>query len=483
MKLTVPCLYIGYGRYISRFRGIPYTRDCLALAERRILLGFHDLAKNYNKKLFKSLKVVGHVLGNYHPHGDLSTYGTLAQMVENGMIDGEGNWGVDGLLGREKPAAMRYTECRMKKWVYDLAFKNIKYIPEDNIEFEVEKLFLSSPIPIGLIGKDVITGISFHRALIPRFKFEDLKNRLYWLLVNYQTYMSNKDNPENWNENTVGPIIIPNIPNCDQFTTNQELYNLLITGKQSIVTAPQCEINEKKREIHIKGWVPNSRQNHYLLTLCKPDETTKEPAKFDYTILDITKKQYHVKLTLPRKSNIQDVFKQIYDKYLKTNISYETLLHDDNGNIVNKGIDELLIESYIEWCKISLIAEIDEFNKLYEKYFQNYIMQCISYILNQSSNLKKVEEIVLEFDELVLAGTLQSNIVIEMFDVNQKKFIQHSKIITEEDIIKVCISNNIKKLIEASIDLNGILQEITDQKKRILENDQYKFNEFCNLKI
>jgi len=201
MKLTVPCLYIGYGRYIGRFRGIPYQRDCLTLAERRILLGFYDLSKNHNKKFYKSLKVVGHVLGNYHPHGDMSTYGTLSQMVENGIIDGEGNWGVDGLLGRENPAAMRYTECRMKKWVYELAFKNIKYIPEDNIEFETEKLFLSSPIPIGLIGKNVITGISFHRSLIPRYKFEDLKNRLHWILLNYQTYINNKDNSENWNEN------------------------------------------------------------------------------------------------------------------------------------------------------------------------------------------------------------------------------------------------------------------------------------------
>ena len=371
MKLTVPCLYMGYGRYIARFRAIPYEKDCLNLAERRLLLSFYDLAKSPNKKLFKSLKVVGHTVGNYHPHGDISTYGVLAQLVENGVVHGEGNWGTEGIFGRENPAAMRYTECQLKSWVYDLAFKYIKYVPEENIEFEIEKLYLPSPIPLGLIGKNIITGISFHRTIIPRYKYQDLKNRLNWILCNYQTYINNKDNQDNWNETTVGPVIMPTIDSCDQYGNPNDFYNILINGKQAIVTCPKIEVDEKKRTIYVTSLVPNSRQNNYLLTLCKPNEKTKEPPKFDYEVLDISKKTYRIKVTFSKKADFKKSVNELFHKYLKTNISYDVMVHDDSGNVNKKGIDELLINSYINWVNLSLQLEIDKFNKIYETFIHN----------------------------------------------------------------------------------------------------------------
>ncbi|MDX1699651.1 MAG: DNA gyrase subunit A, partial [Melioribacteraceae bacterium] len=94
MRKIIPVFYSEYGRYISRFRAIPLYVDALKPVERRLLLSLHEVAKN---KLVKSAKVIGHVIGSYHPHGDQSAYGTLVDMVRRGLVLGEGNFGTEGL--------------------------------------------------------------------------------------------------------------------------------------------------------------------------------------------------------------------------------------------------------------------------------------------------------------------------------------------------------------------------------------------------
>ena len=123
MKLLIPCLYMSYGRYINKFRAIPSNIDGLKLVERRVLLTLNDVAKS----LVKSSKVVGNAIAQYHPHGDMSVYGTLVNMVENGYAEGKGGWGGRGLED-DKAAAHRYTECKINKWFSDNAFKYIDKI-------------------------------------------------------------------------------------------------------------------------------------------------------------------------------------------------------------------------------------------------------------------------------------------------------------------------------------------------------------------
>ena len=148
MKISIPCLYAGYGRYITRYRAFPYNIDCLKLVERRVLLSLYDVARS---NLVKSARVVGDCIGRYHPHGDQSTYGTLQQLVHRGFVHGEGNWGSPG-IDDDPAAAMGYTECKLEKWVEDFAFKYIKYVERYNIEYGDEPLSLPCPIPLGLIG-------------------------------------------------------------------------------------------------------------------------------------------------------------------------------------------------------------------------------------------------------------------------------------------------------------------------------------------
>lgn len=109
--------YIDYSMSVIISRALPDVRDGLKPVHRRILFGMQELGVNYNKPYKKSARIVGEVLGKYHPHGDSAVYDTMVRMAQPWslryeLVDGQGNFGsVDG----DSPAAMRYTEARLKR--------------------------------------------------------------------------------------------------------------------------------------------------------------------------------------------------------------------------------------------------------------------------------------------------------------------------------------------------------------------------------
>src|SRR5271154_6831686 len=107
--------YLDYSMSVIIGRALPDVRDGLKPVHRRILYGMQEMGLQFNKKYTKSAKVVGHVMGNYHPHGDSAIYDTMVRLAQPfslryPLVDGQGNFGsVDG----DPPAAMRYTESRL----------------------------------------------------------------------------------------------------------------------------------------------------------------------------------------------------------------------------------------------------------------------------------------------------------------------------------------------------------------------------------
>lgn len=114
--------YIDYSMSVIISRALPDVRDGLKPVHRRILFGMQELGVNYNKSYKKSARIVGEVLGKYHPHGDTAVYDTMVRMAQEWslrymLVDGQGNFGsVDG----DSPAAMRYTEARLKRIAEEL---------------------------------------------------------------------------------------------------------------------------------------------------------------------------------------------------------------------------------------------------------------------------------------------------------------------------------------------------------------------------
>ncbi|MFP4035865.1 MAG: DNA gyrase subunit A, partial [Desulfovermiculus sp.] len=127
--------YLEYSLSVIIGRAIPDVRDGLKPVHRRILYAMHDLGNTYNRPYKKSARIVGDVIGKYHPHGDAAVYDALVRMAQDfnmrqPLVDGQGNFGsIDG----DAPAAMRYTESRMSK----LAGEFLADIDKDTVNFRI----------------------------------------------------------------------------------------------------------------------------------------------------------------------------------------------------------------------------------------------------------------------------------------------------------------------------------------------------------
>ncbi|HPW86033.1 MAG TPA: DNA gyrase subunit A, partial [Chitinophagales bacterium] len=127
--------YIDYSMSVIVSRALPDVRDGLKPVHRRVLFGMNELGMTSNKPYKKSARIVGEVLGKYHPHGDSSVYDTMVRMAQEWslrypMIDGQGNFGsIDG----DAPAAMRYTEARMEKIAEDM----LEDLDKETVDFQL----------------------------------------------------------------------------------------------------------------------------------------------------------------------------------------------------------------------------------------------------------------------------------------------------------------------------------------------------------
>ncbi|HXF47392.1 MAG TPA: DNA gyrase subunit A [Burkholderiaceae bacterium] len=149
--------YLDYAMSVIVGRALPDVRDGLKPVHRRVLYAMHELGNHYNRPYKKSARVVGDVIGKYHPHGDQAVYDTLVRMAQDFslrylLVDGQGNFGsVDG----DNPAAMRYTEVRLAK----LAHEMLADIDKETVDFgpnydgsEKEPLILPARLPNLLVN-------------------------------------------------------------------------------------------------------------------------------------------------------------------------------------------------------------------------------------------------------------------------------------------------------------------------------------------
>jgi DNA gyrase subunit A len=126
--------YLDYAMSVIIGRALPDVRDGLKPVHRRVLWAMHELGNTYNKAYKKSARIVGDVIGKYHPHGDMPVYDTIVRLAQDFsmrylLIDGQGNFGsVDG----DAAAAMRYTEIRMSR----LANEILSDIEKETVVFQ-----------------------------------------------------------------------------------------------------------------------------------------------------------------------------------------------------------------------------------------------------------------------------------------------------------------------------------------------------------
>jgi DNA gyrase subunit A len=180
--------YLDYAMSVIIGRALPDVRDGLKPVHRRILYAMQELRNDYNKAYKKSARIVGDVIGKFHPHGDVAVYDSIVRMAQDfamryPLVDGQGNFGsVDG----DAPAAMRYTEIRLKKIAHeilaDIEKETVDFVPNYDSSLG-EPAVLPSKIPNLLINGSA--GIAVGMATnIPPHNFGEVADALIALIHN-----------------------------------------------------------------------------------------------------------------------------------------------------------------------------------------------------------------------------------------------------------------------------------------------------------
>ncbi len=180
--------YMDYAMSVIVSRALPDVRDGLKPVHRRILYGMYELGLHHNKPYKKSARIVGEVMGKYHPHGDQAIYNTLARMAQDfsmryPLVDGQGNFGsIDG----DAPAAMRYTEARLSRiaeeMLKDIDMETVDFMPNFDGTLK-EPVVLPSRIPNLLVNGS--SGIAVGMATnMPPHNLGEVVDALVYLIEN-----------------------------------------------------------------------------------------------------------------------------------------------------------------------------------------------------------------------------------------------------------------------------------------------------------
>ena len=327
MDQNLPRLYKDYGQY-SNYRNFPLDIDGLKPVERRVLLSAYKIARD---KLVKCRQVDAYTIGHYHPHGEC--YGTIVQLVRQGFLVGQGNFGTNVGVEPVGPAAPRYTECRIHPRTLEMAFKYVKHVPWVDSELgDTEPIYLPTMFPICLMGREYTQGIGFgYKTYIPCYELNDLYQRLLWLLGIRKRK----------------PIIAP-ITDCSIIADNDTLDKLLTKGKAKIEVAGILDINKRLNTVALKSWPPGKRFQTFL------NQFDKELSDGMIGFTDLSVSETNIVFQVIRERNRDRIFDNFIERLVEANkgfISFETIVVDENRKVLTKSIDQMLLDTFNVFSK------------------------------------------------------------------------------------------------------------------------------------
>jgi DNA gyrase subunit A len=232
--------YIDYSMSVIVGRALPDARDGFKPVHRRVLYAMNELGNNYNKPYKKSARIVGEVMGKFHPHGDASIYDTLVRMAQDWtmrytLVDGQGNFGnQDG----DPPAAMRYTEARLQK----IAEAMIDDIEKDTVDFQLnfddslkEPTVLPTRIPQLLVNGSSGIAVGMATNMMP--------HNLSEVIDGCVAYVDNRDIAV---EELITHVKAPDFPTGGVIFGMEGVKQGLLTGRGRVVLRGKCHVDTKQ---------------------------------------------------------------------------------------------------------------------------------------------------------------------------------------------------------------------------------------------
>ena len=465
--------YLQYSLSVNIGRAIPDVRDGLKYSSRRILYAMHMLGLKKAHKYTKSAKVVGEVIGNYHPHGDQSIYEALVRMAQDfsmryPLIDGQGNFGsIDG----DPPAAYRYTECKMEKLteelLQDIDKKTVNMIPTfdgSNLEPEI----FPAKIPNLLMNGS--TGIGVGMATnIPPHNLREIINAILMLIKNPNVSILNI---------IQHAIQGPDLPTYGIIKGQKGIIDLYHTGRGNIKIRSKIEIIDKdnKQTIIIKELPYTVNKENLIKNIANLVKDKK--IEGISALRDETSKRIGIKIVIELKKNspLNIILNQLYIKtQLEINISCIFLVVD-NGQPKILNLKQILHKYLDHRLKIITNKTKYELNKAENRIeILNGLLIAVKQIniiikiIKTSNNKQKAHENLINY---FLISKIQANAILEM-KLHQLTNLSVNELQTEYNKLINNISDFKSLLNDKKLILKIIENELIDIKNRYTkENDR-----------
>ena len=241
--------YMDYAMSVIIGRALPDIRDGLKPAHRRVLYGMKSMGLSSTRGYRKCAKIVGEVMGNFHPHGDASIYDTLVRMAQDFnmryvLTDGQGNFGsIDG----DPPAAMRYTEARLDgladEMMVDLDKETVDFVPNYD-ETTEEPTVLPAPFPNLLVNGS--TGIAVGMATnIPPHNMREVIEAAIWLIESAQS--DEQPTLSEKQRKLLELVPGPDFPTGGYIVGRQGVQQASLTGRGTVIMRAKAEIEVSKK--------------------------------------------------------------------------------------------------------------------------------------------------------------------------------------------------------------------------------------------
>ena len=473
--------YIDYSMSVIVSRALPDVRDGLKPVHRRVLYGMLGLGVSYNKSFKKCARIVGEVLGKYHPHGDSSVYDTMVRMAQEWslrytLVDGQGNFGsIDG----DSPAAMRYTEAKLKKISDEL----LSDINKETVDFQPnfddtlsEPTVLPAKFPNLLVNGSSGIAVGMATNMAPHNLSEVIDGTIHYI-----------DNNDCSIDDLIQHIKAPDFPTGGIIYGYQGVKSAFETGKGRIVMRAKAtiDINENEKDNIIVTEIPYMvnkanmiEKTAYLINEKKLEGISDIRDESDRNGLRIV---YELK-----RDSIPNVILNNLYKYTQLQSSFGV-----NNVALVKGRPKILnlkelIKNYVEHRHEIVVRRTKYDLKEAEKrshILKGYIIALdnIDDIINMIKKSKNPEEAKLSLIKTYKLSEIQSKAILEM-RLQKLTGLEREKINKENDEINKLInslndilSNKDQRMGIIKDELNNIKDKYGDKRKSEIEHSAAEF--------
>ena len=428
--------YLEYSMSVIVGRALPDVRDGLKPVHRRVLYGMYELKNTYNRPFKKSARVVGDVIGKYHPHGDAAVYDTIVRMAQDftmryPLVDGQGNFGsVDG----DPPAAMRYTEVRMTKLAQDF----LTDIEKDTVDFVpnydgslMEPVVLPTPIPNLLINGSA--GIAVGMATnIPPHNLAEICEGLKLLI----------DDPDITPRQLMDVIQGPDFPTAGFILGRKGIQEAYETGRGIIKIRARAYVEKvgANRERIIISEIPYQVNKAKLLEKIGELVRDKKIEGISYIRDESDREGMRIVLEIRRDSNAMVILNRLY-KYTQMEVSHGIiLLAIANGRPLILNLKQILEHFLAHRKEVVLRRTRYDLKKAEErahileglKKALDFLDEIIELIRSSSDPKEAKQKLIAEFE----FSELQAQAILDM-RLQRLTGLEREKINSEyEDLIK-----------------------------------------------